>query len=70
LLSKTDWNSYKLIMAARVKNFLEEKFMPGLKNAIVAEKMFKHEERTWAHGEAFPKNRFACSPRRISPCKG
>lgn len=40
LLSKTDWNSYKLIMAARVKNFLEEKFMPGLKNAIVAEKMF------------------------------
>lgn len=40
LLSKTDWQQYKVTMSERVKNFLQEKFMPGLKEAIVAEKIF------------------------------
>ena len=40
LASQTDWKKYKLVMAERVRNFLEDRFLPGLKSSIVEESIF------------------------------
>jgi phytoene desaturase len=40
LNSNTNWDEYKLTMTERVKSFLEERFMPGLRSSIVVESVF------------------------------
>jgi len=40
LASQTDWDSYKNVIADKVRTFLEDKFLPGLKSSIVEESIF------------------------------